>query len=159
MANADILPYDYGEFARTMRRYLPAIDSALTAKRWSSSMAPVREAINRFESGATAFTQARDALLEGHPSHEILERTNAALRKVEHALTRTEGLKTRAWFRNLIYVADEDNGYANMVFPSVNEAIRAGDAERTSREIADLAAHFDAATAALNEARRLATGT
>jgi N-acetylated-alpha-linked acidic dipeptidase len=63
----------------------------------------------------------------------------------------------RDWFRNLIYVADEDNGYANMVFPSVNEAIRANDADRTSKEIADLAAHFDAATAALNAARQ-ATG-
>ena len=65
---------------------------------------------------------------------------------------------TRPWFRNLIYVADEDNGYANMVFPSVNEAMRANDAERTAREIADLAAHFDAAAAALAAARREAGG-
>jgi N-acetylated-alpha-linked acidic dipeptidase len=65
---------------------------------------------------------------------------------------------SRPWFRNLIYVADEDNGYANMVFPSVNEAIRANDADRTAREIADLAAHFDAATAALEAALREATG-
>ena len=63
---------------------------------------------------------------------------------------------TRPWFRNLIYVADEDNGYANMVFPSVNEAIRAGDEARTAREIADLATRFDAATAALGEAQRMA---
>jgi N-acetylated-alpha-linked acidic dipeptidase len=55
-------------------------------------------------------------------------------------------------------VADEDNGYANMVFPSVNEAIRAGDAERTGREIADLAARFDAAAAALSDAQRSASG-
>ena len=29
LANADILPYDYVEFARTMRRYLPAVDQAI----------------------------------------------------------------------------------------------------------------------------------
>jgi N-acetylated-alpha-linked acidic dipeptidase len=50
-------------------------------------------------------------------------------------------------------VADENNGYANMVFPSVNEAIRSGDQALTQREIADLAARFDAATAAIEAAR------
>ncbi|OYV66041.1 MAG: hypothetical protein B7Z72_11860, partial [Gemmatimonadetes bacterium 21-71-4] len=92
------------------------------------------------------------------PSRDALARTNASLLEVERALSRPQGLDRRPWFRNLMYVADEDNGYANMVFPSVNEAIRAGDADRTTREIADLAAHFDAAAAALNAARTDATG-
>jgi N-acetylated-alpha-linked acidic dipeptidase len=159
MANADILPYDYVEFARTMKQYLPAIDRSLAAHHWSGSVAPVRNAITRFEAAATAFNAARDAMLAGQPARDAVRRTNAALLKVERAFTRPEGLTTRPWFRNLIYVADEDNGYANMVFPSVNEAIRAGDAARTAREIADLATRFDAATAALGEARRMASGS
>ena len=72
---------------------------------------------------------------------------------MERALTRPEGLRTRSWYRNLIYVADEDNGYANMVFPSVKEAIRARDEGLTTREIADLAQRFDAATQAIATAR------
>ena len=52
---------------------------------------------------------------------------------------RPQGLRTRPWFRNLIYVADENNGYANMAFPSVNEAIRANDEALTTAEIEDLA--------------------
>jgi hypothetical protein len=96
-------------------------------------------------------------VLAGVPSKATLERTNASLRGVERALTRPSGLEGREWFRNLIYVADKDNGYANMVYPSVNEAIRANDASRTAREIADLAAHFDAATKALDAARREAS--
>jgi N-acetylated-alpha-linked acidic dipeptidase len=158
IANADILPYDYVEFANTMKRYLPAIDRSLTAKHWTGSSAPVRDAIDRFETAAAAFTSARDAMLAGQPSRDAIQNTNAALRKVERAFTRPEGLMTRPWFRNLIYVADEDNGYANMVFPSVNEAMRAGDSARTTREITDLAARFDAATTALGEAQRLASG-
>jgi N-acetylated-alpha-linked acidic dipeptidase len=157
VANADILPYDYVEFARTMKQYLPAVDRSLAANHWTGSVAPVRDAIERFETAAAAFNSARDAMLAGQPSHDAVERTNAALRKVERAFTRPEGLVTRPWFRNLIYVADEDNGYANMVFPSVNEALRAGDAARTTREITDLAARFDAAAAALGEAQRQAS--
>ena len=158
LANADVLPYDYVEFAETMKRYLPGMDSALAAHHWTSTMAPVAAALSRFEAAARAFDGARDSLLAGSPSRDVLDRTNASLLKVERALTRPQGLDGRAWFRNLIYVADEDNGYANMVFPSVNEPVRAGDADRTTREIADLAAHFDAATAALIEARERTMG-
>ena len=159
VANADILPYDFVELAQTMRRYLPAIDQALADKHWTTTMVPVGEAIDRLEAAANAFATARQSMLAGQPSHDALSRTNAALMRVERAFTRPEGLKSRPWFRNLMYAADEDNGYANMVFPSVNEAIRAGDVDRTAREIADLTARFDAATAALNDARRSAPGS
>jgi len=83
----------------------------------------------------------------------VLERTNRALMQVERAVTRPEGLKTRPWFRNLIYVADENNGYANMPLPSVNEAIRTADEALTRRELADLAARFNRAADAVATAR------
>jgi N-acetylated-alpha-linked acidic dipeptidase len=61
-------------------------------------------------------------------------------------------LRTRPWYRNLIYVADENNGYANKPFPSVNEAIRDDDDELAVRELADLTQRFDTATRALTRA-------
>jgi N-acetylated-alpha-linked acidic dipeptidase len=54
-------------------------------------------------------------------------------------------------------VADENNGYSNMVFPSVKEATRAGDRALTEQELADLATRFDAATGKLVEAGRTLT--
>ena len=155
LANADILPYDYVEFARTMQGYLPALDRSLAAKRWSTTATTeLRAAMQRLEREATAFSAVRDgALAVGAPSREQRLAVNAALRQVERALTRPAGLRTRPWYRNLIYVADENNGYANMVFPSVNEAIRANDERLTSDELADLASRFDAATRALASAR------
>ncbi len=155
LANADILPYDYVEFARTMQGYLPALDRSLTAKRWSTTATTeLRAAMQRLEREATAFSTARDgALAAAAPAREQRLAVNAALRQVERALTRPAGLRTRPWYRNLIYVADENNGYANMVFPSVNEAIRANDERLTSDELADLARRFDAATRALATAR------
>jgi len=100
-----------------------------------------------------AFSSARDAGLARGLAAGNAERTNRALLLVERALTRPQGLKTRPWFRNLIYVADENNGYANMPFPSVNEAIRAADRALTIQEIEDLAKRFDEATRALDDAR------
>ena len=153
IANADVLPYDYVEYARTMRRYIAPIDKAIGTHGWSSSTNALSASIDRLEREAQSFNSAREAALASNPPKQTLQRTNQALLQVERSLLRPQGLKTRPWFRNLIYVADENNGYANMVFPSVNEAIRANDASLTQSEIADLASRFDKAAQALADAR------
>src|SRR5919206_440544 len=154
LANAQVLPYDYAEYARTMRRYVPAVDSALRAKAWGVTAAPLAAAVDRMERAAVAFARVRDEALARGISRGARDGANAALLRVERALTRPQGLHTRPWFRNLIYAADENNGYSNIVFPSVNEAIRAGDRALTERELSDLAARFDAATRAIEDAGR-----
>ncbi|HEU4643660.1 MAG TPA: M20/M25/M40 family metallo-hydrolase [Gemmatimonadaceae bacterium] len=153
LANADILPYDYVEYARTMRRYVPTTGKAIAARGWNTSTAPLDSAIGHMERAAMQFAAARDSVLaRGTPRRAVSDRANAALLGVERALTRPEGLRTRPWFRNLIYAADENNGYANMVFPSVNEAVRTGDRALTERELADLAKRFEGAAKALEKA-------
>ena len=162
LANAEVLPYDYVEFARTMTGHVGAIDRALQGRGWSGdelSTARLRAAIAAMGDAAAQFQARRDAALGGAaPSGAALDRTNAALLRVERALTRPDGLRTRPWYRNLIYVADEDNGYSTMVFPSVLEAVRTGDRALAARELADLVARFGAATAALVEARQALGG-
>jgi len=153
IANADVLPYDYVEYARTMRRYIDPIDRAIGEHHWNATTTALRASIDRLQQEGTAFNAERDSALAGSPPPSTLKRTNQSLMQVERALTRPAGLRTRPWFRNLIYVADENNGYANMAFPSVNEAIRAGDEALTKAEIQDLASHFDRAAQALAEAR------
>lgn len=154
LANADVLPYDYVEYARTMRRYVPAVDQAIAARQWRTSSASLSASIDRMERSAAAFGLTRDSALVRSLPAATRRAANAALLRVERALTRPEGLKTRPWYRNLIYAADENNGYANIVFPSVNEAIRAGDPTLAQGEIDDLARRFDAAAAALDDASR-----
>jgi N-acetylated-alpha-linked acidic dipeptidase len=139
-----------------MRRYLPGIDSAFTKRHWGTTPATsdLRSALDRMEETASGFATARDGALATGVTRDALAETNRALLRVEHALTRGEGLRTRPWFRNLIYVADENNGYANMVLPSVNEAIRSGDSTLATRELADLVNRFAEATRAIADARR-----
>ena len=158
IANADVLPYDYVEFARTMRRFATQASQAITEKHWNVSVDSLTRSINRMEDAASAFATARDRALANQPSLSTLQRANAALLEVERQLTRPEGLVTRSWFRNLIYASDENNGYATMVFPSVGEAIRAGDATITTREVNDLATRFDAATRALQRTTEVFRG-
>jgi len=157
IANADVLPYDYAEYAKTMRQYLGPIDRAVAQRHWNAPTTALSAAIDRLEREGAAFNAARDSMLHEAPSIATLQRTNRALLQVERALIRPEGLRTRPWFRNLIYVADENNGYANMALPSVNEAIRANEETLTRTEIADLAARFDRAAQDVADARAALT--
>ena len=155
IANADILPYDYVEFARTMRRFGAQVDRAVADKHWQVSTSGLSAAIGRMEDAAVAFNTARDRALTAQLPTPKLRQINAALLQVERQLTRPQGLSTRPWFRNLIYASDENNGYATMVLPSVNEAIRLGNESVVQREVVDLVNHFDAATRALQNATAL----
>jgi N-acetylated-alpha-linked acidic dipeptidase len=155
IANADILPYDYVEYARTMRRFGSQAERAVADKHWRVSTSGLIASIGRMEAAAIAFNAARDRALTVQPPALKLKQINAALLEVERQLTRQQGLVTRPWFRNLIYASDENNGYATMVLPSVNEAIRVGDESIVERELADLTSHFDAATRALQNATAL----
>jgi N-acetylated-alpha-linked acidic dipeptidase len=154
LANAEILPYDYVEYARTMKRFASQVGQAISDKHWKLSAAELSEAVGQMESAAVAFTFARDRALAAQLPPATAKQVNATLLEVERHLTRPQGLVTRPWFRNLIYAADENNGYSTMVLPSVGEAIRIGDEALAARELTDIAQRFDAATRAL----QMATG-
>ncbi|HEY6218786.1 MAG TPA: M20/M25/M40 family metallo-hydrolase [Gemmatimonadaceae bacterium] len=153
LANADVLPFDYAEFARTMKTYLPAIDRDMAAKGWQASSQSLKTMLDSMETSALRFAAARDSALKTAQPPERLRRVNGSLLMVERALTRPAGLRTRPWFRSLIYAADENNGYANMPLPSINEAIRSGDRALTLREIDDLVERFGQAKKAIDAAR------
>ena len=161
LANADVLPYDYAEYARTLRAALPALARRAAARGLAGTdVGGVDSAFAAMEAAALTFAAARDSALGSArpPAPAALARANAALKGVERALTRPEGLRTRPWFRNVVYAADEDNGYATVLFPAAAEAARDGEAGRVREELADLAARVRTATARLDEARRGVAG-
>lgn len=152
LANADILPYDYVEYARAMRGLANDASKAILAKGWNDlSMAELMAAIGRMESAAILFQGVRDSVLATSISTETAQQVDARLLTVERAFVRPTGLVNREWFRNVICAADDDNGYDNITLPTITEAIRANDRDRTVREIADLAQRFDSAAAILTQ--------
>ena len=159
LANAEVLPYDYAEFAQTMRRYLAPVERGLTQKGWSTApVTTIANAITTLETAAKQFAAARDAALAAGVAKAKTAAANTALLQVERAFARDRGLKSRPWYRTLIYASDVDNGYSSMVFPGVNEAIRYGTEAETNAEIKDLVERFEAAAKALDIARASLTG-
>ncbi len=167
LANAEVLPYDYAEFARELRGIVARLAIQAGERGLGDvGLAGLDRALALMAEAADTFAAARDAALAGEtkaaPAGEAKAATageasafdaaNRHLMQVERSLTREEGLVGRPWFRNLIFASDYRNGYATIALPGIAEAIRAGDRERTRREAEDLARRVEAATAHIRAA-------
>lgn len=154
VANADVVPYDYVEFGRTLERATQGLARQVEAT-GAGDVSALLAAWRDFTARATAFQRARDSVLAaGVPPTRALVAANAALRQVERRLARPEGLRSRPWYRSLVYASDVDNGYSTMVLPSIGEALRARDATRVRAEVGDLVTRVQSAASALDDARR-----
>ncbi|MES2357768.1 MAG: M28 family metallopeptidase [Gemmatimonadota bacterium] len=157
LADADIIPYDYVEYARAMRGLTATAARNIAEKHWTNvSLSALDSSITVMETAASKFNETRDAALAKGVSAASRKQANELLMQVERAFVRAGGLPVskREWFRNVIYAADNDNGYANIGLPSINEAVKAGDEALSVREIADLSQRFIKAAGLLDSAAR-----
>lgn len=163
LANAEILPLNYAAYATELRELLRSV--SLDAERAGMDVAalePVERAFRDMETAAVDFAMARERwLASAERAPAQADSANRRLMRVERSLTREEGLHGRPWYRNVVFAADAENGYATLAFPSLVEAIRGGDDALYWGETRDLAvrvaratAHLRAAREALSEQRR-----
>jgi N-acetylated-alpha-linked acidic dipeptidase len=153
MADADVLPYDYGLYGTEIVSYLedarkrtaaPAAkpeDSSAQAQPEATpsthlnlDFSPALAAAHRFAAAGAAIRSLQSA----PPANATA--LNQVLRDAETALLNPDGLPRRGWYKHLIYAPGEFTGYAAVVIPGVNEAIDAPDAPRAQAQLAFLAA-------------------
>ena len=144
MADTDVLPYDYPEYAREVKAYLEA------AKRKASDMG-----VSGLDFGPALAAASRFASAAEH-SHQLQTRSpadpallNTTLRATETALLSPAGLPNRPWYKHTIYAPGEYTGYAAVVIPGVNEGIEAKDSGRASAQLGVLAQALDRAAQTL----------
>ena len=145
MADADVLPYDYEEYAKEISVYLDAAKKRAHDKFGDTALdfEAVDAAAHRFEiAGAKILARQKN------PPHDTT-RLNQSLIEAERALLTPHGLPNRPWFRHAIYAPGEYTGYAAVVIPGVNEALDKGDRERARQQLAVLAAALDRAAKVL----------
>jgi len=149
MADADVLPYDYEEYAREITFY---IDSA--KKRALAEFAGQTVDFTEASRAAHHFEQAAAKILVRQQNYSgDAAKMNRALRDAERALLMPEGLPNRPWFRHAIYAPGQYTGYAAVVIPGINEAIDKHDLARTRQQIAVLAAALNRAAQVLENDR------
>jgi N-acetylated-alpha-linked acidic dipeptidase len=136
LANADFLPFDYEEYGKEVIAYLDAARKKSDAKLGTKTpdFAAAAEAAKQFQE-AGAKILAKEKAAPGDAA-----RLNRVLRDTETALLIPEGLPNRPWYHHAIYAPGQYTGYAAVVIPGINEAVEAGDPDRSSQQIAALTA-------------------
>jgi N-acetylated-alpha-linked acidic dipeptidase len=147
MADTDVLPYDYEEYAREVKSYIEAAkrkasDNGLTGLDFGAALAVATHL-------ATAAQHAHQLQLNPPPD---VAQFNAGLRAAEAALLSPAGLPNRPWYKHTIYAPGEYTGYAAIVIPGVNEAIEAKDSTRASAQLMVLAQCLEKAAQTLESA-------
>ncbi len=132
MADADVLPYDYVAYARSIASYISAEQGKANSAGMNLNFGAVLQASDKLLQTATA-------TLSQQQSGEATPAFNTRLRSAETAFLNPAGLPGRGWFKHTIYAPGEYTGYAAVVIPGVSEAIEAKDAGRAQSQLSLLA--------------------
>jgi N-acetylated-alpha-linked acidic dipeptidase len=145
MADADVLPYDYEEYAKEIVSYIEAAKKKALAEFGGQilNFADASQAAHHFEQAGAKI------LVRQQNSPRDPAKLNRALRDAERALLLPEGLPNRPWFRHAIYAPGQYTGYAAVVIPGINEAIDKHDLARTREQISALATALNRAAKVL----------
>ncbi len=145
MADTDVLPYDYLNYAREITAYLEAAHKKATDYKLAAiDFAPAELAASHLSNAG----QRIRAIQMAPPANPA--KVNAALRGAETALLSEAGLPNRPWYKHTIYAPGEFTGYAAVVIPGVNEAIEAKDSNRLRQQLQVLADALNRAAAMLS---------
>ena len=152
LANADILPYDFGSYAKTVAGFLDAVGEQ-PGVTTNLDLSPARKAVIAWGEKAERFDQAVEAeLQDGDLSPERLASVNNALLQVERQFLAAEGIPDRPWFKHVLYAPRYT--YAAMSLPGIQEAVEAADWARARRQVELLTRRLEAAAVSLESSRQ-----
>jgi N-acetylated-alpha-linked acidic dipeptidase len=147
MADAEVLPMDYGTYGAEVVGYLADARKKAEARGMKLDFTAAESAAKRFEAAGIAVRARQDK-----GAGDLLK-LNRALRETEAALLLPAGLPGRGWYKHSIFSPGEYTGYAAVVIPGVNEAITLGDAGRAREQMQGLVEALGRASGVLEAVR------
>jgi N-acetylated-alpha-linked acidic dipeptidase len=182
LANADTLPFEFSNLAETLNQYVGEVtrladtmrdDTRVMNQQISSGMlkavqdptetfivpsvkepvpflnfAPLQNSIARLNESVKRYQSAAG---KRTPTAALDE----ALYKTERALTRTQGLPRRDWFRHQIYAPGFYTGYGVKTLPGIREAIEQRDWKEAEEQIVISASVIDRLSSDIDKAARV----
>jgi len=148
LACADSIPLDYEPYAARIEEFTGELERELSAlpDAGPAVLAEVRTAAIELREAAVRFNTSRDEALLRQDT-ETLDALDRRLIQVERALTDPAGLRTRPWYRHLIFAPKYT--YAPELLPGIAEAIGERNPQRIAQEVKRLTAAIRRAAAAM----------
>lgn len=154
LGNAEVIPYDYAALGEQ-------VVELVATTRDEPGAATIATALDGLASAGSVLTQlgrqfavARNGALSRGAAPDSLGEVNTLLRQVERQMLDPAGLPGRPALRHQVFAPDRDNGYANVQFPAIVEALRDGNSPRAAQATRDLAERVRRAAALVEQATR-----
>jgi len=163
LANAQILPFEFTNFAETVGRYVDEIaklpgQSGATAV----ELAPLKGAVERLRRSADAYDRAlRSLAFGGNLSAEHLpelKALNELLFRSERRLLAEAGLPRREWFKHQVYAPGFYTGYGVKTLPGVREAIEQKNWAEAAAQVQVVSKTLDAMSSQIEAAAKRLRG-
>jgi N-acetylated-alpha-linked acidic dipeptidase len=133
LANADVLPYDFGFNAAALDHFLTELELKNKVDARKLRLKKLHERIAEFEKTGNDLREAVErGLTSGENSAEKTQRLNEQLLQVESNWLEPSGIPGRPWFQHLLYAARYT--YAHLEFPGLTEAVEKGDWKLASEQ-------------------------
>ena len=153
LANADVLPFDYAEYAKELLTHLKVLQNGHTASVIASENPErLRQLLTGWETAADSLHNALTLRLKAGDLSTI-EKTNRGLYQLDQRLTSEAGLPLRPWFKHLIYAPGLNSGYAAVVFPGMQDALEMNNEAQVQLQVDRLADAFQRIIEGLEELR------
>ena len=135
LANADILPFDFGFNAMALDNFLTELEQKHRIDPHKLDLKKLHKRIAEFQKAGNELREAAArGLATGNPSPEKIEGLNQQLLQVESNWLEPAGIPGRPWFQHLLYAARYT--YAHLEFPGLTEAVEKGDWKLASQQAA-----------------------
>lgn len=157
LADSDVLPFEYGSLARTVRGYVDEISKDAQKASKTIDFGALNTQLARLEANAKNYEELLAASEKkiAAASPDKLARLNETLYRGERALTSGKGLPGRDWYRHQLYAPGLYTGYGAKTLPGVREAAEAGRWDEASAQAQRVADAVKALNGRVEEATRL----
>lgn len=122
LADSLILPFDYTEYGRELKRALQGLNLRAD-EHHELDVAPLRRAIDLFEAAALIAQAEIRRATRSSTTEQMRRSLNDRLMLTERAFIDPEGLPRRPWYKHVVYAPGLYAGYAARVFPGLAEAL------------------------------------
>jgi len=154
LADASVLPFEFGALSSTVSRYVDEIRKDLPRRPVKGlDLSDVSMQLSRLSTASKAYEDELKHAIAVAP--EKLVKANDAIQRTERALLLADGLPHREWYRHQIYAPGLYTGYAAKTLPGVREAVEAKQWDEANQQARRLAQTLHAAVAQVEEATRL----
>ncbi len=155
LADAQILPFEFTNFAETVEGYVEEISRL---PKQNVDLSPLSVAVGKLKLAASDYDRALRAIARSGSVPADVRELNRLLYQSERKLLSSAGLPRREWFKHQIYAPGFYTGYGVKTLPGVREALEEKNWAEAAEQVKVVSRTLDGMTAQIETAAKKLRG-